>query len=67
MMQEMIDLQLLMQHREEKLREVELSRQAKASRAAGKGRAGRRFTLAWEMKWHAERHLKLLGTLKNAG
>ena len=66
-MKEMMDLQLLMQHREEMLREVELNRQAKALRAAGKGRAGRRSALVWEMKWHAGRLLKLLGTLKNAG
>jgi hypothetical protein len=49
------------------LREAELNHKAKALRAAGKGRAGRRSTLVWEMKRHAGRLLKLLGTLKNAG
>jgi hypothetical protein len=34
-MKEMMDLQLLMQHREEMLREVELNRQTEALRAAG--------------------------------
>jgi hypothetical protein len=66
-MQETIDIQLVKLRHEELLRQVELNRQAKALRAAGKGRAGRRFTLAWEMKWHAGRLLKLLGSLKNAG
>jgi single-stranded DNA-specific DHH superfamily exonuclease len=66
-MDQMMNLQLAKQHREEMLREVELNRQAKALRAAGKGRAGRRSALVWEMKWHAGRLLKLLGTLKNAG
>jgi hypothetical protein len=66
-MKEMMDLQLLMQHREEMLREVELNRQAKALRAAGKGRAGRRSALVWEMNRYAGRLLKLLGTLSNAG
>ena len=66
-MQEMMDIQLVNQRREEMLREVELHRQSKALRAAGKGRAGRRSALVWEMKWHAGRLLKLLGTLKNAG
>jgi single-stranded DNA-specific DHH superfamily exonuclease len=66
-MDQMMNLQLAKQHREERLREVELNRQAKALRAAGKGRAGRRSALVWEMKWHAGRLLKLLGTLKNAG
>jgi hypothetical protein len=66
-MDQMMNLQLAKQHREERLREVELNRQAKALRAAGKGRAGRRSALISEMKWHAGRLLKLLGTLKNAG
>jgi hypothetical protein len=66
-MQEMMDIQLVKLRREELLREVELNRQAKALRAAGKGRAGRRSALVWEMKWHAGRLLKFLETLKNAG
>jgi hypothetical protein len=60
-MQEMMDLQLLMQHREEMLREVELNRQTEALRAAGKGRAGRRSALVWEMNRYAGHLLKLLG------
>jgi hypothetical protein len=66
-MQETIDIQLVKLRHEELLREVELNRQAKALRAAGKGRAGRRSALVWEMKRHAGRLLKFLGTLKNAG
>jgi hypothetical protein len=66
-MQEMMDIQHVDQRRQEMLREVELNHQAKALRAAGKGRAGRRSTLVWEIKRHAGRLLKLLGTLKNAG
>jgi hypothetical protein len=66
-MQEMMDIQLVNQRREEMLREAELNHQAKALRAAGKERASRRSTLVWEMKRHAGRLLKLLGTLKNAG
>ena len=60
-MQEMMDLQLLMQHREEMLHEVELNRQTEALRAAGKGRAGRRSALVWEMNRYAGHLLKLLG------
>jgi hypothetical protein len=66
-MQEMMDLQLLKQRREEMLHEAEMNRQARALRAAGNGRAGRRSTLVWEMKRYAGRLLKLLGILKNAG
>jgi len=66
-MQEMMDFQLAKQHCEEMLREVELNRQSKALRAAGKGRAGRRSALIWEMNRYAGRLLKLLGTLSNVG
>ena len=66
-MQEMMDLQLAKQHREEILREVELDRQTGALRAAGKGRAGRRSALVWEMNRYAGHLLKLLRTLSNAG
>ena len=66
-MQEMMDLRLSKQRREEMLREAEMNRRARALRAAGKGRAGRRSTLVWEMKRHAGRLLKLLGILKHAG
>jgi len=43
-MQEMMDLRLSKQRREEMLREAEMNRQARALRAAGNGRAGRRST-----------------------
>ena len=66
-MQEMMDFQLAKQHCEEMLRKVELNRQSKALRAAGKGRAGRRSALIWEMNRYAGRLLKLLGTLSNVG
>ena len=66
-MQETMDIHLVEQHREEMLREVELNRQTEALRAAGKGSAGRRSALVWEMKRHAGRLLKRLGTLKTAG
>jgi hypothetical protein len=65
-MQVMMDIQLVNQHREDMLREVELNHKAKALRAAGKGRASRRSTLVWEMKRHAGRLLKFLATLENA-
>ena len=61
MIQEMMDIQLVNQRREEMLREAELNHQAKALQAAGKGRASRRSTLVWEMMRHAGRLLKLLG------
>jgi hypothetical protein len=65
--QEMMDIQLVNQRREEMLREAVLNHQAKALRAAGKGRASWRSTLVWEMKRHAGRLLKLLRNLRNAG
>ena len=66
---EMMSLELAKQRREELLREAELSRQAKALRAARKRRDGRRSTLVvWEMKRYAGVLLKLLRrTLRNAG
>ena len=60
-MQEMMDIQLVNQRREDILHEAELNRQAEALRAAGEGHAGRRSTLVWEMKRYAGRLLKLLG------
>jgi hypothetical protein len=66
-MQEMMDLQLAKQHREEMVREVELNRQSKALWAAGKGRAGRRSALVWEMNRYAGRLLKHLRLMRNAG
>ena len=66
-MHQMIDIQLVKLRRDELLGESELNRQAKALRAASKGRAGRRSALVWEMKRHAGRLLKRLGTLKTAG
>jgi hypothetical protein len=49
-MHEMMDFQLVNQHREEMLREGELNRQVKALRAASKRSAGQRSALVWEMK-----------------
>ena len=67
-MQEMMSLELAMQRREELLREAEMSRQAKALRAACKRRDGRRSALVWEMKRYAGGLLKLLRRiLRNAG
>ena len=67
-MHEMRSLELAKQRREELLREAELSHQVKALRAARKRRISRRSALAWEMKRHAGRLLKLLRrTLRNAG
>jgi hypothetical protein len=65
---ETMDSQLAKQRREKLLREAELSRRAKALRAARKRGAGQRSTLVWEMKRQAEGLLKLLRrTLRNAG
>ena len=67
-MHEMMSLELAKQRREELLREAELSRRAKALRAARKGGAGRRSALVWEMKRYAVGLLKLLRrTLRNTG
>ena len=64
----MMDYQLWKQRREELLREAELSRRAKALRAARKGGAGRRSALAWEIKRQAGGLLKFLRkTLRNVG
>ena len=66
-MREMMSLELAKQRREELLREAELSRRAKALRAARKRGAGRRSALVWEMKRQAGRLLKVLRSLRNAG
>ena len=67
-MQEMMSLELAKQRRDELLREAEMSRQAKALRAARKRRDGRRSALVWEMKRYAGCFLKLLRRiLRNAG
>ena len=66
-MHEMMPSELVKQRREELLREAEMSRQAKALRAAGKRRAGRSSALAWELRRHAGVLLKLLRTLRNVG
>jgi hypothetical protein len=66
-LQEMMDSQLWKQRREELLREAEMSRQAKALRAARKRRDGRRSAVVWEIKRQAQRLLKLLRrTLRKA-
>jgi hypothetical protein len=66
-MHEMMDYQIWKQRYEEMLHEVEFNRRAKALRATGKRRAGRRAALVWEIKRHAGRLLKLLRALRNAG
>ena len=66
-MHEMMSLELAKQRREELLREAEMSRQARALRAARKRRDVWTSALAWEMKRHAGRLLKLLRTLSKAG
>ena len=66
-MHQMMDFQLAKQRHEERLREAESSRQARALRDSRKRRAGRRSALRWELKRHAGRLLKFLGTLRCAG
>ncbi len=66
-MREMTSLELAKQRHEERLREAESSRQAKALRDSRKWRAGRRSALAWELKRHAGRLLKFLRALRNVG
>jgi hypothetical protein len=67
-MHEMMSLELAKQRREELMREAELSRQAKALRAAHKRREGCRSTLIWELKRHAGGLLKFLRRiLRNVG
>jgi hypothetical protein len=63
----MMDYRIWRQRHEELLREAELSRRAKVLRAARKWGAGRRSTLAWEIKRQAGRLLKFLRTLRKAG
>ncbi len=64
---EMMDYRIWRQRHEELLREAELSRRAKALRAARRRGAGRRSTLAWEIKRQAGRILKSLRTLRKTG
>jgi hypothetical protein len=66
-MREMTNLELVKQRHEERLREAELSRQAKALQETRKRRAGRRSALAWEIQRHAGRLLKFLRDLRSAG
>jgi hypothetical protein len=61
----MMNLELAKQRREELLREAEMSRQAKALRAARKRGAGRRSALVWEIKRYAGGLLKYLRILRN--
>ncbi len=62
-MQEMMDLQVANQRREELLREAELRHQAKVLRATRRQRARRRSALLWELKRYAGRLLKFLRSL----
>jgi hypothetical protein len=66
-MHEMMDYQIWKQRYEEMLHEVEFNRRAKALRANGMRRAGRRAALVWEIKRYAGRLFKLLRALRNAG
>jgi len=66
-MNEMMDLQLWKQRREEMLREVGRNYLVKAMRASRKRRAWRRSALVWEMKRCAGHLLKLLRALRNTG
>jgi hypothetical protein len=63
----MMDLQVLKQWHEERLREAESNRLAKALRATRKRYAEWSSALAWELKRGAERVLKILQAPKNAG
>jgi len=49
----MMSLELAKQRREELLREAEMNHQARALRAARKGREGRKSELIWEIEKHA--------------
>jgi hypothetical protein len=60
----MMDYRIWRQRHEELLREAELSRRAKALRATRKRGAGRRSTLAWEIKRQAGRLLKFSADLE---
>ena len=59
-MHEMMSLELLKQRHEELLREAEMNRQARALRATGKRRAGRRSALESELKRRVGRFRKRL-------
>ena len=63
-MHEMMDSRIWKQRREELLREVELTHQARALRATRKRGAALRSALVWEMKSHTGRIFK---RLRNAG
>jgi hypothetical protein len=64
-MRTMMDLQLVNQRHEERLREAELGRQASALRATRERRAGWGSGLTWEMKRHVGRFLKFLSALRD--
>ncbi len=63
----MMDCRMWRQRHEELLREAELSRRAKVLRETRKRDAGRTTSLAWEIKRHAGRLLKVRRTLRIAG
>jgi hypothetical protein len=63
----MMSLELAKQRNEERLREAESSRQAKALRDSRRRRAGHGSTLAWELKRQAGRLLKFLRALRDVG
>jgi hypothetical protein len=66
-MREMTSLELAKQHHEERLRDAELSRQAKALRDSRRRRADHRSALVWELKRQVGRLLKFLRALRNVG
>jgi hypothetical protein len=63
----MMSLEFAKQRHQERLREAELSRQAKALRDSRRRRAGHRSTLVWELKRQAGRLLKFLRALRSVG
>src|SRR5215213_6164806 len=66
-MRKIMDFQLVQQRREERLREVDVNRRAKALRSTREQRASQRSALVWEIKRHAARLLKLLRIQRKAG
>lgn len=66
-MQEMMDLRFAKQRREEMLREAETNRRARELRATREWRAGWSSGVAWEVRRHAGRFLKVLKALRKAG
>ena len=66
-MREMTSLELAKQHHEERLREAESSRRARALRDSRTSRVGHRSALTWELRRHVGRLLKFMRALRNVG